>query len=401
VRSSIDSVLNADGNAILKPVREEVMRLTGESTVCKAFSVTNLAKSQFDELSKKLNADVFLAAAKWCQETGALQLQLQISYLHRLCNFAISIAKGYASIAAICDLPLGKSLTGPEHIQAVKDIVSAGSSFKAIIEKHADPFDVEIEGLNMLQGLIRPQSVNTCLLDDCRTTLLKFSTKWTYILNTLSSAIEGACPAWLPFRNAILCHPGIISALTENPKYTSIGTLSRTLKDQRSLVRGCNGLESGPLVSAQTLKRAQEAMDMGTETVAMTFTMFRITKQWVKIDNVPELLAVLTQLRADLAPTKVNLPEQVEDLLKTLKAGECLGIHIPAYMERLQQEVEKEREQATKGHGSAAGSADEAVTTQLPLISSRSLCISILHLLIVFVKQYDNNDLYTGMRGTV
>jgi len=122
-----------------------------------------------------------------------------------------------------------------------------------------------------------------------------------------------------------------VTALVDNKNYCAIGPLASELTEQIALIKSVHVDRAGFLMETALLKRCQEAIERGVETVAFTFLLFNTHRQWPKtLTNVPVARTAVKDLRAELVKTKVMLTTQMSKLLDAFACGDMLPDRVAA-----------------------------------------------------------------------
>ena len=114
----------------------------------------------------------------------------------------------------------------------------------------------------------------------------------------------------------------MVKALIDNSSYKSIGPMAAELRLQVKVVRTLHADQIAPLVEPALLKRCLDQADHAVETVAFTFLLHHVVKQWPKsLINLPVTIKAVSDLKSELKRTSVKLTEQMEQVLKDYEAG--------------------------------------------------------------------------------
>ena len=73
------------------------------------------------------------------------------------------------------------------------------------------------------------------------------------------------------------------------------------------------------------MSTAKTLTDLGVETVAFTFFLYKLTRTFKKIENPTILAKEVAKLREELKPSGVVLTEQMEQRLEALANGEMVA----------------------------------------------------------------------------
>ena len=110
-------------------------------------------------------------------------------------------------------------------------------------------------------------------------------------------------------------------ALCANEKYSGLGHLCQELQGQLAHVKG---IQSKIGFDPELLKRVRDDIRLGVETVVYTYCVWRFTRAWRTIDNQPEALKAVDELRNAIKPSKVVLTDQIEEYLALWTEGKLV-----------------------------------------------------------------------------
>ena len=84
------------------------------------------------------------------------------------------------------------------------------------------------------------------------------------------------------------------------------------------------GIQSKIGFDPELLKRVRDDIRLGVETVVYTYCVWRFTRAWRTIDNQPEALKAVDELRNAIKPSKVVLTDQIEEYLALWTEGKLV-----------------------------------------------------------------------------
>ena len=321
--AKIRCVIDENGRAVLEPLRLCLQGLLGE------WQWTTATESMSDDLLKKfaaadsLPASVVSVGMRWATDTCDEEIKAQISWLSEVVSTVRALA--IAELERRTCFP-GNTMSKLSVHKITKDRIallhSVRSRAHALTLFSSDVFaNCASLHFTLLHGIV-DFKVNELLLHDATRLCTHFGGAWEIDVNHVASVIDKCCPAWQTVRERILDHEDVIQSLLGNPDYHNLAPLCTELKEYTKLGKLLHSDGKGMLMSANCLKHGQQTVDSGIETVTMTFVLHSLLVVFPKEAlNLPLARQRVKDLRAEIAPTCMELPQQIETRIEEWSQG--------------------------------------------------------------------------------
>ena len=173
----------------------------------------------------------------------------------------------------------------------------------------------------VLHGICKPVSVTASVHREVAMLMDRFAVSWKNDLTICAQQVRDACPEWIHLKETLLQQPNVITALIDNPRCGSIGVVAREIRAQFKLLKRLRGDGSGALWEPELIEDWHSAAALGVTTVAYTFFLHAVMKEFPKLQDADALKAAVDKLRRDLAPTGVKLTPEMDECLETWATG--------------------------------------------------------------------------------
>ncbi|CAK0899474.1 unnamed protein product [Prorocentrum cordatum] len=323
----IASCLHAHGRPIVQALADEVQK------IFKEFPLDNSSLAGADAQKAAALADSVLPdpivnnVVKWAASCGDPVLLQQALYLSNSHAFAKSLAAARVLGEAVLNhAKIDKRAITQAQVNVLKDTRARHAGFEAFLKENAkqlcDCESVDVAShIPILKQFVNPKALGPVLLEQSLTIQSRFAETWTKDLESLCEQVEASCPNYAPVRESLLSNDVMIETLTNNPKYGGIGKLTSLMKEYRRLVKVLHADRQPALISAEVTKKTKELIDLGVETVAFTFFIWKVKVAWKDVVNPTLAKKNVEQLRLELKPSGVTLTQQMEDYLKAWGDG--------------------------------------------------------------------------------
>ena len=152
----------------------------------------------------------------------------------------------------------------------------------------------------------------------------KYVEAWSDDVQRLTTAVTSFCPdGWQAQKDQLLqdSSKAVQKALLSNASYPKIGPAVSHLRGMTTLAKTLK-VQDKPIISAEVCKAADVACLLGTETVTVTYSLYKVLAQLPKIVNVTVRKNAIKLLREDVKSKKVTLGSDLEKQLEDLESAE-------------------------------------------------------------------------------
>ena len=173
--------------------------------------------------------------------------------------------------------------------------------------------------LAQLDGVLNAQHILVNLADEM-TILLNGIREWlSRMVGEKISIVQQFCPAgWEYHKDNIMAYPEVVNQLLTNTNYPYISPATDNLHTWLAFSKELKKV--GLPIAVDLVKSLKTAIELGTDTVCMSFTLNYINKSIVPVLSLPVRVSKVTQLLEKLKPKKFVLPVSIrEELDKLMK----------------------------------------------------------------------------------
>jgi hypothetical protein len=150
----------------------------------------------------------------------------------------------------------------------------------------------------------------------CRKALDEIYATWRVDLTGLTAVVSSWCPSWQPFvRSNDLLKPDLVKQLLQNPQYPKITPGANMLDVMLNTARALQRDTFGCVFSAEDVKAAVTARDLGYDTVSLTYTLHVLTTKLPGLATQKEKIAEISTLRAKLKEKGFSIPAPIDERL--------------------------------------------------------------------------------------
>lgn len=280
--------------------------------------------------SAALQDEDFDNVRKWAIDTADGRLLQQVSYM----TAAVTTVANLGGVEMLVRRGLsakdveGRAIT-QEQVEALTKLRAQASNVRELATQNPLMFarggETNPDHLPTLDDSFDLGVLTDAMIKDAVTLVENFGNQWSRDIKTLSDTLEKACPNWSVHRETLLTNTEMVEAMCSNPLYGHIGPLQQKLNHYMKMIKSLHADRRGAVVEATLVSTAKTLTDLGVETVAFTFFLYKLTRTFKMIENPTILAKEVAKLREELKPSGVVLTEQMEQRLEALANGEMVA----------------------------------------------------------------------------
>eukprot|EP00971_Amphidinium_carterae_P207533 4117897-Amphidinium_carterae.1 len=269
----------------------------------------------------------FLEALRWAKEMSEKLLLMQVSFLHLCLQLACECAKAEMMACEFClrdpQAPLSKRRVTEMQKQTLCQLHDKLITYKEQSAQYLPAFDDQAADKYSVGTCLSARAVFASLCSCAEDICQAFTESWTRDVDKISATIGESIPAWQHVKSALLApeNAAVREALVSNPKYTALSQLAQELRGQHALISKA----TVGLMDASVVKKTGDMVAYAMETVTFTYILWRVTVAWPSnIANVPQAEQAVQQLRKELAKSRFELTDELEQELSAWESGDRL-----------------------------------------------------------------------------